>query len=587
MIPPSSATTRPRPQHVRRLAALVLPALLLATGLIVAAPAHAPTAQAAAAQTTRQPADRYPVRPVKPETCPKDTPATVTCGRIEVPVDWDRPGGAKGTVRIAVDRAKGLPAKARPLFLHAGGPGSSSYDFAVTEAAAGKNSFIRNNLRSRNAVVGLEQRGTGDSIPVRCLTSAEREQQVESTEETIEGTQETVGVQRADLIEQAKQFAQSCKEQAGAVLPHVTTWAAAQDMAYATRVLGADRADFLGFSYGTPYGATFSTLFPQRTGRFVLDSALGASWYGDSFVIDRQYVVDGQERVLNGYLEDCRKRGRKACPFGNGNPRQGLKRLMAKLDREPLKVNLPDGSTAPVDGAETLNFAGQFTADGVLWGIATTVLTALERGDVGPLQKLMTPPPSEQSERRKQRDTPRTVTESLDAAVEEELGQPTPETVEVPDNFQEAYQAITCADSRHSRNVADYDRFTRELRRAAPFFGSQVGAGYINLACAFWPAPAKRVTQPLQRGDELPALVVNSTLDPATPVEGARALASELRSPLITMQGVGHGLYGLESNTCVTRAADAYLIRGTLPAGSTTCRQQPQPSSVLVPPDSW
>lgn len=162
----------------------------------------------------------------------------------------------------------------------------------------------------------------------------------------------------------------------------------------------------------------------------------------------------------------------------------------------------------------------------------------------------------------------------------------TPETVEVPGNFGEADLAITCVDGRHSRNIADHDRFTRELRRAAPFFGSQVGAGYMSLACAFCPAPAKRVTQPLQRGDERPTLVVNSTLDQVTPIEGARALASELRSPLVTLQGAGHGLYGFSSNACTTHTADAYLIRGELPAGNITCKS-PQPSSALPPPGSW
>jgi hypothetical protein len=43
---------------------------------------------------------------------------------------------------------------------------------------------------------------------------------------------------------------------------------------------------------------------------------------------------------------------------------------------------------------------------------------------------------------------------------------------------------------------------------------------------------------------------------------------------LVTMEGDGHGAYGLDNSTCVDTAAEAYLFDGTVPAAGTVCAQE-------------
>ncbi|WP_090930960.1 hypothetical protein [Nonomuraea jiangxiensis] len=61
--------------------------------------------------------------------CAEDT--TAECGTLNVPIDWDIPGGA--TVEMAVARRKATDPAARvgSLVVNPGGPGGSGVDFVV------------------------------------------------------------------------------------------------------------------------------------------------------------------------------------------------------------------------------------------------------------------------------------------------------------------------------------------------------------------------------------------------------------------------------------------------------------------------
>ena len=70
--------------------------------------------------------------------------------------------------------------------------------------------------------------------------------------------------------------------------------------------------------------------------------------------------------------------------------------------------------------------------------------------------------------------------------------------------------------------------------------------------------------------DAPPILVVGNTGDPATPLSGARAVASTLRSAvLVTVDIEGHTAYG--RNRCATDLVDEYLISGRAPDAARSC----------------
>ena len=66
--------------------------------------------------------------------------------------------------------------------------------------------------------------------------------------------------------------AEAC--QSDAVAPYVTTWQTAHDMDLVRTLLGDEKLNYLGYSYGTWLGAKYASLFPEHTGKTVLDSSV-------------------------------------------------------------------------------------------------------------------------------------------------------------------------------------------------------------------------------------------------------------------------------------------------------------------------
>ena len=120
------------------------------------------------------------------------------------------------------------------------------------------------------------------------------------------------------------------------------------------------------------------------------------------------------------------------------------------------------------------------------------------------------------------------------------------------------------------------------IYKTAPFYAW--GNAWINAACAFWPVrgPAK----PLQiNGAGLPGiLMVQGTLDPATPYAGAQNAHKLLPSArmVVVAGGGNHGQsFSYPSNACVQGYLNAYLASGALPQGAglvnASCPAGPDP----------
>ncbi|SHM95544.1 alpha/beta hydrolase fold [Streptomyces yunnanensis] len=56
------------------------------------------------------------------------------------------------------------------------------------------------------------------------------------------------------------------------MLPYTTTANTARDMDRIRAALGKPKASNFGTSYGSYLGAAYTTMFPERSGRIVLDS---------------------------------------------------------------------------------------------------------------------------------------------------------------------------------------------------------------------------------------------------------------------------------------------------------------------------
>lgn len=201
----------------------------------------------------------------------------VLCGSVERPLD---PGDAgRGTIRV---HYVVVPAMARrklpdPVFLLAGGPGQS----AIAVAGATLPMFAR--LNNRRDIVFVDQRGTGRSAPLQCA---------DPEHETL--------AQQANA-DRPLQLALACKA-ALLKLPYVrserdlglfTTSIAVQDLEAVRRVLGAERIDLVGASYGSRVALEYQRQFPGAVRRSVLDGAAPPDMaLPASFSTDNQAAFD-------------------------------------------------------------------------------------------------------------------------------------------------------------------------------------------------------------------------------------------------------------------------------------------------------
>lgn len=202
---------------------------------------------------------------------------SVLCGTLQRPLDPTHPERARIAIRYVVVPAMARRKFADPIFLLAGGPGQS----AIAVAASVMPIFSR--LNNRRDIVVVDQRGTGDSAPLKCA---------EPEHESL--------AEQSDPDRQYRLVLQ-CKAQL-LKLPYIeresdlglfTTWIAVQDLDAVRRELGAARIDLVGASYGTRVALEYQRQFPTAVRRAVIDGVAPPDMaLPASFSLDNQAAFD-------------------------------------------------------------------------------------------------------------------------------------------------------------------------------------------------------------------------------------------------------------------------------------------------------
>lgn len=443
------------------------------------------------------------------------------CAAVEVPVDWDEPAGPTTEVVMARLAADGESRGA--LLLNPGGPGVSGVDAMLSAEG-----LVSADVREAYDVVGFDPRGVGRSAGVQCLDDAE----LDAWRQEPAFDPET---QSADEIrDQYERLGRACTEEAGELVGHLGTESAARDMDVLRAVLGQERTDYLGFSYGTHLGAVYAELFPERAGRMVLDGGVDPTLSNAEAIADQ---AESFERTLRHWVRHCQEEIR-GCVV-EGTEEQALERI------QELIATAAEGGLTAADGRRV-------TATSVVEGI---------------LAPLYSP----------------STYEGLDKALGSAFsGDPTallqlsdathgrsPEG-EYTTNTTVAFTAISCLDQPDSPMTDEQlAAHQEELTRRSPTFGPYLGYG--EAACQGWPLEAEGEPRPVDAEGSDPLLVVGTVHDPATPYAWSQALVEQLdNARLLTYDGWGHTAY-TSGSACVREAVDAYLLEGELPAEGTTC----------------
>ncbi|MFI1097324.1 alpha/beta hydrolase [Streptomyces sp. NPDC020917] len=445
------------------------------------------------------------------------------CTTMKVPLDYAHPD-AHDDLSLAVARkqAAGPGSRLGSLLVNPGGPGGSAIDY-LQYAALGYPAPVT----SRYDMVAVDPRGVARSAPVECLTDKQMDAYT-AVDTTPDDSAEVNKLASAD-----KSFAQGCEQHSAKLLDHVSTVDSAKDMDVLRALLGDQRLNYVGKSYGTFLGATYAGLFPKRVGRLVLDGAMDPSV--DALESSRAQA-GGFEVAFKAFAGYCVKQA--GCPLGTTTVADAgthLDALFKNLDAHPLPTGTPRKLT------EALGTTGVIAAmyDQSSWPTLRDALSSALKGDGGPLLKL--------SDSYYERD---------------DSGKYS--------NLMYANAAVNCLDLPPAlRSPADVERALPSFDKASPHFGTTLA--WSSLVCGYWPVKATGHAAKITAPGAAPILVVGTIRDPATPYAWAVSLADQLSSGhLLTYDGDGHTAYARGSD-CIDTSVNAYLLDGKVPAKGKTC----------------
>lgn len=462
------------------------------------------------------------------------------CATIKVPRAWNDPG--KGDIELALARVPATGDAKGSLVLNPGGPGASGVDFVSVASAA----VISPEVKSAYDLVSFDPRGVSRSEGVRCVSDDE----LDAHNDTPVDPDATPEQRLEQAVAWMKKLGDGCEKKYSDLLPYLDTLSAARDMDVVRAVVGSEKLDYLGYSYGTYLGATFAELYPQRVGRFVLDGAMDPTLTLDDINAGQTKAF---EEAIGRFLESCVNDESAECPFKGSRDDAGqqLKNLVDQMNRHPLPTGAPDGRKATGTHLASAIILGMYE-DG-LWQQVRTAITDAMNGDGSAALGL-----ADMSANRNDDGT-------------------------YDGNSAFAINAVNCLDHPGVTDEAWQKKRSKELEEKFPLMGAD--NGYGATLCAQWPAGPVRKPAPVRAEGAAPIVVIGTTGDPATPYAWSKGLAEQLSSGrLLTFEGNGHTAYG-RSGGCIEKAVDAYLLKGTVPEDDTVCNA-PEGSSAPSASDS-
>ena len=388
-------------------------------------------------------------------------------------------------------------------------------------------------LTRRFDLVGVDLRGEGDSRPAMdCRTDHETaglNAQPFFTPDTLD-----VGA----LVSRAAGYVHRCRRFNRELMPHMSTADVARDLDLLRAAVGDERLTFLGNSYGSLVGATYTSLFPGNTRALALTGAVDADvWTNRPFEAIREQT-NGLEHGLSRFFTACAANS-DACGFGGKDPETAFDDLLERLDREPIPA--PGAASGRELDGDDLRVA---TVAAILspfqWPRLASGLSQAEQGDGTIL---------------------RTLADQFYGGASQ---------------GHDVVLATLALDQRYPRRVEPFLDAGRQAARLFPHFAA-FNNGFNELPLGLVRARRGDAYHgPFRHSSKSPtALVVGTTHDPNTPYAWAKRLTADLgNARLLTFRGDGHDAL-TSLNQCLVGNLLAYLEGGVLPAEGASCDREP------------
>jgi pimeloyl-ACP methyl ester carboxylesterase len=450
------------------------------------------------------------------------------CGFVIVPLDYDRPDGAK--IKVAVSRkVHSSPAADYQgvMLVNPGGPGGSGLIYAILGPS------IPNGVGNDYDWIGFDPRGVGESVPAL------------SCDGNVAGYNRPYYVPVTPKLEKtwlnrSKDYAQKCAQAGGPLLDHLKTTDNVADMESIRKALGQKQINYYGFSYGTYLGQVYATLHPDKVRRFVFDGVVDPRgvWYGDN--LDQDVAFDKNINTWFGWV------ARYDSVYHLGVTAASVKAKYYSTLQKLRKTPAADGKIGPDEWTDVFLSAAYYVYG---WeDIASAFSASYNDGDFGGILALY-PEPGD-------------------------------------DNGYAIYLGTECTDTQWPTNWNKWERDNWAIHQKYPF--TTWGNAWFNAPCVFWKGDVgKAVT--INGKAAPPILLINETNDSATPYPGALEIRKRFpRSVLI--EGVGGTTHAgsLSGVACTDDTIANYLDTGALPnrvrgnRSDKQCDPVPQPDPTAV-----
>ncbi|MFZ0530907.1 MAG: alpha/beta hydrolase, partial [Propionicimonas sp.] len=481
---------------------------------------------------------------------------------VRLPRDYDHPTGAKFRIALFKVPAADPAHRIGTLFVNPGGPGGSGVALAKSATT-----FLSSEILNRFDIVGFDPRGTNSSTPVRCFTSAAKQ------DAALAGMGLAfpyTAAQETRFLASAKKLAADCSATGRPVASSMSTAEVARDLDVLRRAVGDAKLSYLGFSYGTYLGEVYANLFPDRVRALALDGVVNpVDWTGSPSTAGvpttlRIKAAAAAWNTLQAGLQRCAAAGAAYCPLKD--PSADFGRVAASL-RKNGPVYVSDSSGTFVYSYD--DFISEVL--GLLYypqGMDYVArLTALLGSTLNPtsgqaLQRAGTALVKLDRSYRKAVRAQSVVTGSYD-------------------NDLDAYSGVLCTDSYEPRNPRTWRTATAKAEASTPYFGRIWGWSDAQCATKYWTAADEDAYRgSFTRATAAPVLIVGNHYDPATNYDNAVTTASLMpNSYLVSSESWGHTAYG--TSACVTGRVDNYLLTVARPDPG-TCTGDVQPFTTTL-----
>jgi len=454
------------------------------------------------------------------------------CGKVRVPLDYRHPRGRK--ISLAVSRLRHTSSRKKYqgiMLVNPGGPGGSGLILSVL----GYPGIIPGRASRTYDWIGFDPRGVGASTPAlscdRTYFGYDRPRYDPTTPAVLQ-----------TWLDRAGGYAKDCANARGSrLLRHVRTVDTVRDMESIRRALGHRKLNFYGFSYGTYLAQVYATLHPQRVRRFVLDSTVDPRgiWYRDNFLQDRAF-----QKNIAVYFDWL---ARHDAVFHLGtDPAVIEKQYYDELTA--LEANPAAGGTVgPDELADVMLSAGYYVYGWEDVGYAYSA--AINADDYTGIKFMY------------------------------DGGSP---IGSVSDNGYAMYLGTVCTDAHWPRSLDTWRRANAAMAAEAPFL--TWGNAWFNAPCLTWRARQSTPVHVMGRRVHVPVLMIDETLDGATPFTGSLEVRRRFPSASL-IEGVGGTTHAgsLSGVSCTDSAIGRYLLNGSVPRRTSgnhsdlQCPPVPQP----------